>query len=661
MTREQLPLFDRKLLGPAVLESFKKLDPRVQARNPVMFVVYVGTLVTGLLFVQALTGHGEASTAFIFAIALWLAFTVLFANFAEALAEGRSRAQASALRNMRQTVMAKRFIDQSLGRRETCSVKADDLRKTDLVLVTAGDVIPVDGEVIEGAASVDESAITGESAPVIRESGGDFASVTGGTRVLSDEIIVRVTVNPGETFLDRMISMVENAKRQKTPNEIALTILLVALTLVFLVVIVTLLPFSIFSVETAKLGTPITITALVALLVCLIPTTIGGLLSAIGVAGMSRMMQANVIATSGRAVEAAGDVDVLLLDKTGTITLGNRQASVFLPAADCTDEELANAAQIASLADETPEGRSIVVLAKRCFNLRERDIKTLNATFIPFSAQTRMSGVNLGDRQIRKGSVDAIQKHVAALGRPFPQAVTAIVERVAKMGSTPLVVSDGARVLGVVELKDIVKGGIKERFADLRHMGIKTIMITGDNRLTAAAIAAEAGVDDFLAEATPEAKLKLIRRHQSEGRLVAMTGDGTNDAPALAQADVAVAMNTGTQAAKEAGNMVDLDSNPTKLIEIVETGKQMLMTRGSLTTFSIANDVAKYFAIIPAAFATTYPQLAPLNIMHLATPSSAILSAVIFNALVIVLLIPLAIKGVKYRALGRDRCCAEIC
>jgi potassium-transporting ATPase ATP-binding subunit len=652
MTRAQLPLFDRKLLGPAALEAFKKLDPRVQARNPVMFVVYVGTIVTALLFVQALAGRGEASTAFIFAIALWLAFTVLFANFAEAVAEGRSRAQASALRNMRQTVMAKKFLDQNLARRETCSVKADELRKSDLVLVTAGDVIPVDGEVIEGCASVDESAITGESAPVIRESGGDFASVTGGTRVLSDEIIVRVTVNPGETFLDRMISMVENAKRQKTPNEIALTILLIALTLVFLVVIVTLLPFSIFSVESVKSGTPITITALVALLVCLIPTTIGGLLSAIGVAGMSRMMQANVIATSGRAVEAAGDVDVLLLDKTGTITLGNRQASVFLPAADCTDEELANAAQLASLADETPEGRSIVVLAKRCFNLRERDIKTLNATFIPFSAQTRMSGVNLGDRQIRKGAADAIQKHVTALGRPFPQAVTAIVERVAKMGSTPLVVSDGAKVLGVVELKDIVKGGIKERFADLRHMGIKTIMITGDNRLTAAAIAAEAGVDDFLAEATPEAKLKLIRRHQAEGRLVAMTGDGTNDAPALAQADVAVAMNTGTQAAKEAGNMVDLDSNPTKLIEIVETGKQMLMTRGSLTTFSIANDVAKYFAIIPAAFATTYPQLARLNIMHLATPSSAILSAVIFNALIIVLLIPLAIKGVKYRALG---------
>ena len=652
MSRAQLPLFDRKLLGPAVLEAFKKLDPRVQARNPVMFVVYVGTLATALLFVQAVAGRGEASPAFIFAIALWLAFTVLFANFAEAVAEGRSRAQASALRNMRQTVMAKKFLDHTLSRRETCSVKADELRKSDLVLVTAGDVIPVDGEVVEGCASVDESAITGESAPVIRESGGDFASVTGGTRVLSDEIIVRVTVNPGETFLDRMISMVENAKRQKTPNEIALTILLIALTLLFQVVIVTLLPFSIFSEQAVKSGTPITITALVALLVCLIPTTIGGLLSAIGVAGMSRMMQANVIATSGRAVEAAGDVDVLLLDKTGTITLGNRQASVFLPAAGCSDEELANAAQLASLADETPEGRSIVVLAKRCFNLRERDIKTLNATFIPFSAQTRMSGVNLGDRQIRKGAADAIQKHVTALGSPFPQAVTAIVERVAKMGSTPLVVSDGVKVLGVVELKDIVKGGIKERFADLRHMGIKTIMITGDNRLTAAAIAAEAGVDDFLAEATPEAKLKLIRRHQAEGRLVAMTGDGTNDAPALAQADVAVAMNTGTQAAKEAGNMVDLESNPTKLIEIVETGKQMLMTRGSLTTFSIANDVAKYFAIIPAAFATNYPQLAPINIMHLTTPSSAILSAVIFNALVIVLLIPLAIKGVKYRALG---------
>jgi K+-transporting ATPase ATPase B chain len=652
MARTQLALLDRKLLGPALVETFKKLDPRIQARNPVMFVVYVGTIATALLLAQALAGHGEAPTGFILAITVWLAFTVLFANFAEALAEGRSRAQASALRDMRQTVLAKKIGDSTLSDRSTSSVKADVLRRGDLVLVEAGDVVPVDGEVVEGAASVDESAITGESAPVIRESGGDFSSVTGGTRVLSDWIIVRVSANPGETFLDRMISMVEGAKRQKTPNEIALTILLVALTLVFLVVIVTLLPFSIFSVEAVKAGTPITITALVALLVCLIPTTIGGLLSAIGVAGMSRMMQANVIATSGRAVEAAGDVDILLLDKTGTITLGNRQASVFLPAPQVTEEELADAAQIASLADETPEGRSIVVLAKQNFNLRQRDIKALNATFIPFSAQTRMSGVNLGERQIRKGAADAIMKHVASLGRPFPPAVTGMVETVAKQGSTPLVVCDGVRVLGVVALKDIVKGGIKERFADLRHMGIKTIMITGDNRLTAAAIAAEAGVDDFLAEATPEAKLKLIRHHQAEGRLVAMTGDGTNDAPALAQADVAVAMNTGTQAAKEAGNMVDLDSNPTKLIEIVETGKQMLMTRGSLTTFSIANDVAKYFAIIPAAFASTYPQLSALNIMRLATPNSAILSAVIFNALIIVLLIPLAIKGVKYRPLG---------
>jgi K+-transporting ATPase ATPase B chain len=652
MARTQLALLDRKLLGPALIETFRKLDPRVQARNPVMFVVYVGTIATALLYARAVAGHGEAPPAFILAITVWLAFTVLFANFAEALAEGRSRAQASALRDMRQTVLAKKIGDPTLSDRSTSSVKADDLRRGDLVLVEAGDIVPVDGEVVEGAASVDESAITGESAPVIRESGGDFSSVTGGTRVLSDWIIVRISANPGETFLDRMISMVEGAKRQKTPNEIALTILLVALTLVFLVVIVTLLPFSIFSVEAAKAGTPITITALVALLVCLIPTTIGGLLSAIGVAGMSRMMQANVIATSGRAVEAAGDVDILLLDKTGTITLGNRQASVFLPAPQVTEEELADAAQIASLADETPEGRSIVVLAKQNFNLRQRDIKALNATFIPFSAQTRMSGVNLGERQIRKGAADAIMKHVASLGRPFPPAVTSVVETVAKQGSTPLVVCDGVRVLGVVALKDIVKGGIKERFADLRHMGIKTIMITGDNRLTAAAIAAEAGVDDFLAEATPEAKLKLIRHHQAEGRLVAMTGDGTNDAPALAQADVAVAMNTGTQAAKEAGNMVDLDSNPTKLIEIVETGKQMLMTRGSLTTFSIANDVAKYFAIIPAAFASTYPQLSALNIMRLATPNSAILSAVIFNALIIVLLIPLAIKGVKYRPLG---------
>jgi potassium-transporting ATPase ATP-binding subunit len=652
MSRTQLSLLDRRLIGPALLESLRKLDPRVQLRNPVMFVVYIGAIVTVALYFQAHGGHGEASASFIGAIAVWLAFTVLFANFAEALAEGRSRAQAASLRGMRQTVMAKRFTDPQLATRETRPIKAEDLRIGDVVLVEAGDVIPVDGEIVEGAASVDESAITGESAPVIRESGGDFASVTGGTRVLSDWIVVRVSVNPGETFLDRMIAMVEGAKRQKTPNEVALTILLVALTLVFLLVIVTLLPFSVFSVEVSRVGSPVTITALVALLVCLIPTTIGGLLSAIGVAGMSRMMQANVIATSGRAVEAAGDVDVLLLDKTGTITLGNRQAAAFLPAPGVTELELADAAQIASLADATPEGRSIVVLAKQRFNLRERDIKALDAVFVPFSAHSRMSGVNLGQRQVRKGAPDAIVKHTENLGQPFPRAVTEAVEGVARQGSTPLVVSDGSRVLGVIALKDIVKGGIRERFADLRHMGIKTIMITGDNRLTAAAIAAEAGVDDFLAEATPEAKLRLIREHQSQGRLVAMTGDGTNDAPALAQADVAVAMNTGTQAAKEAGNMVDLDSNPTKLIEIVETGKQMLMTRGSLTTFSIANDVAKYFAIIPAAFAVTYPQLGALNIMHLATPNSAILSAVIFNALIIVALIPLAIKGVKYRALG---------
>ncbi len=652
MSRQQLSLFDRKLLGRALLESLVKLDPRVQWRNPVMFVVYIGTIVTAMLYGQALAGHAEASPGFILAVTVWLLFTVLFANFAEALAEGRSRAQASALRNMRQTVMAKRVVHNNPGSRQTVLVKAEDLRKDDMVLVETRDIIPADGEVVEGVASVDESAITGESAPVIRESGGDFSSVTGGTRVLSDWIVVRVSVNPGETFLDRMISMVEAAKRQKTPNEIALTILLVALTLVFLVVIVTLLPFSLFAVEVSKAGTPVTMTALVALLVCLIPTTIGGLLSAIGVAGMSRMMQANVIATSGRAVEAAGDVDVLLLDKTGTITLGNRQAAVFLPAPGVTEQELADAAQLASLADGTPEGRSIVVLAKQRFNLRERDLGSLGASFVPFSAYTRMSGVDIGERQIRKGAPSAIVKYIVALGKQFPASIDDAVQRLSRQGSTPLVVADGGRVLGVIELKDIVKGGIKERFADLRHMGIKTIMITGDNRLTAAAIAAEAGVDDFLAEATPEAKLKLIREHQSQGRLVAMTGDGTNDAPALAQSDVAVAMNTGTQAAKEAGNMVDLDSNPTKLIEIVETGKQMLMTRGALTTFSIANDVAKYFAIIPAAFAMTYPELGALNIMHLATPNSAILSAVIFNALIIVVLIPLAIKGVKYRALG---------
>jgi len=644
-------MFDRSLLGPAVLDAFRKLDPRVQWRNPVMFVVYVGAVLTSVLWIQAVAGHGEAPGWFILNVTVWLWFTLLFANLAEALAEGRGKAQAAALRGLKQSVSAKKLLDPTDHSRHT-RVSAAALRRGDIVLVEAGDYVPADGEVREGAASVDESAITGESAPVIRESGGDFSAVTGGTRVLSDWIVVAVTANPGETFIDRMIAMVESAKRQKTPNEIALTILLVALTLVFLFATATLLPYSLYSVEIAKLGAPVTITALIALLVCLIPTTIGALLSAIGIAGMSRMMQANVIATSGRAVEAAGDVDVLLLDKTGTITLGNRQASAFISAPGVTEEELADAAQLASLADETPEGRSIVVLAKQRFKMRERDLQVLAATFVPFSAHTRMSGVNIGERQIRKGASDAIQKQVEGLGQVFPKAILTTVQEVARRGSTPLLVCDGRRVLGVIELKDIVKGGIKERFGELRRMGIKTIMITGDNPLTAAAIAAEAGVDDFLAEATPEAKLRLIREHQGEGRLVAMTGDGTNDAPALAQADVAVAMNTGTQAAKEAGNMVDLDSNPTKLIEVVETGKQMLMTRGSLTTFSIANDVAKYFAIIPAAFASTYPQLNALNVMRLASPFSAILSAVIFNAVIIVFLIPLALKGVKYRPMG---------
>ncbi len=651
MSRKTLTLFDPTLVKPAIVDSFKKLDPRLQWRNPVMFVVYVGSILTTVLWAQALGGQGEAPAGFILAVALWLWFTVLFANFAEALAEGRSKAQAASLRGAKKTVVAKKLREPRYGASMEL-LPGTELRRGDVVLVEAGDMIPADGEVIEGVASVNESAITGESAPVIRESGGDFSAVTGGTTVLSDWIVVRVSVNPGEAFIDRMIAMVEGAKRQKTPNEIALTILLVALTIIFLGVTVTLLPYSLFSVEVAKAGSPVTITVLVALLVCLIPTTIAGLLSAIGVAGMSRMMQANVIATSGRAVEAAGDVDVLLLDKTGTITLGNRQAAAFLPAPGVTEQALADAAQLASLADETPEGRSVVVLAKQRFNLRERDIHALGATFVHFSAQTRMSGVNLGGQQIRKGSADAIRQHVEALGGGFPSPVTHAVNEVASRGSTPLVVADGAKVLGVIELKDIVKGGIKERFAELRRMGIKTVMITGDNRLTAAAIAAEAGVDDFLAEATPEAKLALIRQHQAEGRLVAMTGDGTNDAPALAQADVAVAMNSGTQAAKEAGNMVDLDSNPTKLIEIVETGKQMLMTRGSLTTFSVANDIAKYFAIVPAAFVTTYPQLAALNVMGLASPASAILSAVIFNALIIIFLIPLALKGVKYRPLG---------
>jgi K+-transporting ATPase ATPase B chain len=655
MTRKTFSLFDPALVKPAVADAFRKLDPRVQWRNPVMFVVYVGSILTTLIWVESLNGKGMESSAFVLAVAIWLWFTVLFANFAEAMAEGRSKAQAASLRGLKKETWAKKLHAPSASA-EWHTVPAIDLRIGDLVLVHSGETIPADGEVIEGVASVDESAITGESAPVIRESGGDFSAVTGGTRVLSDWLVVRVTVNPGETFVDRMIAMVENAKRQKTPNEIALAILLAALTIVFLGVTVTLLPFSVFAVKVGGGGTPVSVTVLIALLVCLIPTTIAGLLSAVGVAGMSRMMQANVIATSGRAVEAAGDVDVLLLDKTGTITLGNRQAAAFLAAEGVREEELADAAQLASLADETPEGRSIVILAKQRFNLRERDLQALQAHFVHFSAQTRMSGVDVHGRQIRKGAADAVRKHVEALGGTVHMSVLGRVEEVARRGSTPLVVADTvdgkARVLGVIELKDIVKGGIKERFAELRRMGIKTVMITGDNRLTAAAIAAEAGVDDFLSEATPEAKLALIRQYQAEGRLVAMTGDGTNDAPALAQADVAVAMNSGTQAAKEAGNMVDLDSNPTKLIEVVETGKQMLMTRGALTTFSVANDVAKYFAIIPAAFVTTYPALAALNVMGLASPSSAILSAVIFNALIIIALVPLALKGVRYRPVG---------
>lgn len=656
-TKTYLTLFDPVLLKPAINASFTKLDPRVQWRNPVMFVVYIGSILTTLLGLLALQGQGEESAGFILAVSLWLWFTVLFANFAEALAEGRSKAQAASLRSLKKSTWAKKFKEPAgklFHGAAWLPQEAENLRKGDVVLVETGDMVPLDGEVIEGVATVDESAITGESAPVIRESGGDFSSVTGGTRVLSDWLVVRISVNPGESFLDRMISMVEGAKRQKTPNEIALTILLVALTIVFLIVTVTLLPFSIFSVGASGAGTVVSITALIALLVCLIPTTIGGLLSAVGVAGMSRMMQANVIATSGRAVEAAGDVDVLLLDKTGTITHGNRQAAAFLSAPGVTQRQLGICAMQASLADETPEGRSIVALAEKLGFLQP---VVGSPTEVAFTAQTRMSGIDLAQadgsvRQLRKGAVDAIRKHIEALGGSVTAEVVRASDEVSRRGSTPLAVADGNTVLGVVELKDIVKAGIKERFIELRRMGIKTIMITGDNKLTAAAIAAEAGVDDFLAEATPEDKLKLIREYQAEGRLVAMTGDGTNDAPALAQADVAVAMNSGTQAAKEAGNLIDLDSNPTKLLEIVETGKALLMTRGSLTTFSIANDVAKYFAIIPAIFVTTYPQLAALNVMRLGSPSSAILAAVIFNALIIMFLIPLALKGVKYRAMG---------
>jgi potassium-transporting ATPase ATP-binding subunit len=642
------PLFDTPIVRQAVIDSFAKLDPRLQVKNPVMFVVLVGSVLTTGLWIQALLGHGEAPSSYILAVSLWLWFTVLFANFAEAMAEGRGKAQANTLRRARREVNARK-LNAPVRNAVQTMVSASRLRRGDVVLVEAHEQIPGDGEIVAGVASVDESAITGESAPVIRASGGDHSAVTGGTTVLSDWVIVRITADPGEAFLDRMISMVEGAKRQKTPNEIALNIVLALLTIIFLAVCASLLPYSIFGVVVAGKGQAVTVTTLVALLVCLIPTTIGGLLSAIGIAGMDRMIQSNVIAMSGRAVEAAGDVDTLLLDKTGTITMGNRRATTFLPANGVEEKDLADAAQLASLADETPEGRSIVVLAKDKFRLREREVEKLHATFVPFSAQTRMSGVDFDGRVIRKGSADAIKAHVTSLGGEVTDEVHQGVRTIAQRGATPLVVSDGPRVLGIVELKDVVKGGIRERFAELRRMGIKTVMITGDNPITAGVIAEEAGVDDFLAQATPEKKLALIREFQAGGRLVAMTGDGTNDAPALAQADVAVAMNTGTQAAKEAGNMVDLDSNPTKLLEIVQIGKQLLMTRGSLTTFSIANDVAKYFAIIPAAFLATYPALGALNVMRLASPTSAILSAVIFNALIIIALIPLALRGVKYR------------
>ena len=641
---------NRQILRGALVDSFRKLHPRVQLRNPVMFVVFVGSILTTIIGIGAAFGNfrSEGPVGFIVAVAVWLWLTVLFANFAEAVAEGRGKAQAATLRSMRKHVRAKKLFSNKPG--EYHFVDAGTLRRGDLVLVEADEIIPADGEIVEGVASVNESAVTGESAPVLREAGGDFSSVTGGTRVLSDRIVVRVTNREGEGFLDRMIAMVEGARRGRTPNEIALSILLAMMTLVFLLATATLAPFSKFAVVASGQGAVVTITVLVALLVCLIPTTIGALLSAIGIAGMDRMVRANVIATSGRAVEAAGDVDVLLLDKTGTITLGDRQASAFVPAPGVTEQALADAAQLASLADETPEGRSIVVLAKQKFQLRGRDLGTTAHVFHKFSAQTRMSGVDLEGRHLRKGAADALRKLVTEQSGAWPGRVNEIVDTIARTGATPIVVADGPHVLGVIELRDVVKGGIRERFAELRQMGIKTIMVTGDNRLTAAAIAAEAGVDDFLAEATPEKKLELIRSNQAEGRLVAMCGDGTNDAPALAQADVAVAMNTGTQAAKEAGNMVDLDSNPTKLIEIVDVGKQMLVTRGALTTFSIANDVSKYFAIIPAAFAGTYPALDALNIMQLETPQSAILSAVIFNAIVIPLLVPLALRGVKTRA-----------
>jgi K+-transporting ATPase ATPase B chain len=640
-------LFDPKIVRRAAVDAFTKLDPRLVAKNPVMFVVEVGSVVTTILFVKDLFTGGQG-LLFTGQITVWLWFTVLFANFAEAMAEGRGKAQAETLRKTKTETMARKLID---GKREE-RVPGTELRKGDLVVCEVGDIIPGDGEIVDGIASVDESAITGESAPVIRESGGDRSAVTGGTTVLSDRIVISITSNPGETFIDRMIALVEGAQRQKTPNEIALSILLSGSTIIFVIAVITIVPFAMYAVRSAGAGSVPTVYVLAALLVCLIPTTIGGLLSAIGIAGMDRVMQDNVLAMSGKAVEAAGDVNTLLLDKTGTITLGNRQAVEFLPVHGIEVNELADAAQMSSLSDETPEGRSIVVLAKEKYGLRGREMHERDAEFIPFSAQTRMSGVNERGTQIRKGASVSVMAWVKEQGGVIPEDLPKIVEKIANSGGTPLVVALNTRVLGVIYLKDIVKGGMRHRFDQLRAMGIKTIMITGDNPLTAAAIANEAGVDDFLAEATPEAKMALIKKEQAGGKLVAMTGDGTNDAPALAQADVGVAMNTGTQAAKEAGNMVDLDSNPTKLIEIVEIGKQLLMTRGSLTTFSIANDVSKYFAIIPAMFITTYPVLRALNIMHLTNPQSAVLAAVIFNALVIIALIPLALRGVAYKPMG---------
>jgi K+-transporting ATPase ATPase B chain len=631
-------IWEGRIVRRAFLDSFIKLNPRHMMGNPVMFVVEIGSVITTVL----LLGRGRGFL-FNLQITLWLWFTVLFANFAEAMAEDRGKAQAESLRKARSETVANRVLPGGTIEQ----ISSAKLRAGDIVVVSAGQFIPSDGTIIEGVASVDESAITGESAPVIREAGGDRSAVTGGTRVLSDQFLIEITSNPGETFLDRMIALVEGAERQKTPNEIALNILLAGLTIIFLLAVVTLQPFAIYS------GSPQTVFVLVSLLVCLIPTTIGGLLSAIGIAGMDRLVQHNVLAMSGRAVEAAGDVNTLLLDKTGTITFGNRQAALFIPAPDVTDSELADAAQLSSLADETPEGRSIVVLAKEKYGLRGRELSSHQAEFVPFTAQTRMSGVNLNGFEIRKGAAEAIRAYVAHAGHRFPATLEAAIEQIARSGGTPLVVAEKSRgAMGVIELKDVVKGGMRDRFDQLRSMGIRTVMITGDNPLTAAAIAREAGVDDFLAQATPRDKMDLIKREQASGKLVAMTGDGTNDAPALAQADVGMAMNTGTQAAKEAGNMVDLDSNPTKLIEVVEIGKQLLMTRGSLTTFSIANDVAKYFAIIPAMFASTFPVLNALNIMHLKTPQSAVLSAVIFNAVVIIALIPLALRGVKYRAMG---------